>query len=194
MALDLGIESENEKRIKSGIKYGLIRITYNGHCCTLKENLIQFTMTLLNVTRDPVENALITLKAKDEIIIEKREKEEWVYLYEYYKTEEGIANRIITLNNFKNIKYIKNIEKELKKAEEKIDIELSEKQKEAIKQVNENNVTIITGGPGTGKTTIIKTIIDIYEQRKDKVVLCAPTRTSCKKNDRNNRKRSLNIT
>ena len=91
MALDLGIESENEKRIKSGIKYGLIRITYNGHCCTLKENLIQFTMTLLNVTRDPVENALITLKAKDEIIIEKREKEEWVYLYEYYKTEEGIA-------------------------------------------------------------------------------------------------------
>lgn len=60
--------------------------------------------------------------------------------------------------------------------------------------VNENNVTIITGGPGTGKTTIIKTIIDIYEQRKDKVVLCAPTRTSCKKNDRNNRKRSLNIT
>lgn len=194
MALDLGIESENEKRIKSGIKYGLIRITYNGHCCTLKENLIQFTMTLLNVTREPVENALITLKAKDEIIIEKREKEEWVYLYEYYKTEEGIANRIITLNNFKNIKYIKNIEKELKKAEEKIDIELSEKQKEAIKQVNENNVTIITGGPGTGKTTIIKTIIDIYEQRKNKVVLCAPTRTSCKKNDRNNRKRSLNIT
>ena len=119
MALDLGIESENEKRIKSGIKYGLIRITYNGHCCTLKENLIQFTMTLLNVTRDPVENALITLKAKDEIIIEKREKEEWVYLYEYYKTEEGIANRIITLNNFKNIKYIKNIEKELKKQKKK---------------------------------------------------------------------------
>ena len=179
---------------KQRFLYGLIRITYNGHCCTLKENLIQFTMTLLNVTREPVENALITLKAKDEIIIEKREKEEWVYLYEYYKTEEGIANRIITLNNFKNIKYIKNIEKELKKAEEKIDIELSEKQKEAIKQVNENNVTIITGGPGTGKTTIIKTIIDIYEQRKNKVVLCAPTRTSCKKNDRNNRKRSLNIT
>lgn len=194
MALDLGFEIENEKRIKSGIKYGLIRITYNGHSCTLKENLIQFVMTLLGVGREPIEDALINLKAKDEIIIEKRENEEWVYLYEYYKTEESIATRIITLNNFKNMKYIKNIEKELKKAEEKIDIELSKKQKEAIKQVNENNVTIITGGPGTGKTTIIKTIIDIYEERKNKVVLCAPTRTSCKKNDRNNRERSVNIT
>ena len=108
--------------------------------------------------------------------------------------QRKVFKKIIEYIKNNNIKYIKNIEKELKKAEEKIDIELSEKQKEAIKQVNENNVTIITGGPGTGKTTIIKTIIDIYEQRKNKVVLCAPTRTSCKKNDRNNRKRSLNIT
>ena len=79
------------------------------------------------------------------------------------------------------------------KVEKLNNLTLSDKQKEAIKLINENNVCIITGGPGTGKTTIIKSIIDIYEEKKYKVVLCAPTRTSSKKNDRNNRKRSINI-
>ena len=125
---------------------------------------------------------MIDLKAKEEIYIEKRENEqEWVYLIEFYKTELSIVARLNNLNTAKNLKKISNIEKELKKAENKIDIELSEKQKEAIKLVNDNNVTIITGGPGTGKTTIIKTIIDIYEDRKNKVVLCAPTGRAAKK-------------
>ena len=181
MALDLGFDYENEKRVKSGIKYGLIRITYNGHCCTLKENLVQFVKNLLNVNEDIIDNGIINLKAKEEIVIEKREEAEWVYLYDYYKTEESIANEIISLKEAKNTKKIKNIEVELKKAEDKIDIELSSKQKEAIKLVNDNNITIITGGPGTGKTTIIKTIIDIYEERKNKVVLCAPTGRAAKK-------------
>ena len=181
MALDLGFDLENYKRVKSGIKYGLLRITYNGHSCTLKDNLIQFVKTLLNVSEDVIDNCIIDLKAKDEIFIEKRDEEEWVYLKEFYETELSIAIRINDLKSSKNYKKISNIEKELKKAEDKIDIELSEKQKEAIKLVNDNNVIIITGGPGTGKTTIIKTIIDIYEARKNKVVLCAPTGRAAKK-------------
>ena len=81
----------------------------------------------------------------------------------------------------RRVKKIKNIQMILKKIESHSNIELSEKQKEAIELVNENNVTIITGGPGTGKTTIIKTIIDIYEQKGNKVVLCAPTGRAAKK-------------
>lgn len=182
MALDLGFDYENRKRVESGIKYGLIRITYNGHCCTLKENLILFVKSLLNVNEDIVDNCIIDLKAKGEIYVEKRKNEqEWVYLIDFYKTELSIAARISNLNTAKNYKKIPNIEKELKKAENKIDIELSERQKEAIKLINENNITIITGGPGTGKTTIIKTIIDIFEERKNKVVLCAPTGRAAKK-------------
>ena len=182
MAIDLGFDYENYKRVESGIKYALIRITYNGHCCTLKENLIIYVKSLLDVSEDAIETCIINLKAKEEIYIEKREnEEEWVYLIEYYKTELSIAARIMNLINSRNQKKISNIEKELKNAEKKIDIELSERQKEAIKLVNENNVTIITGGPGTGKTTIIKTIIDIYEERKNKVVLCAPTGRAAKK-------------
>lgn len=182
MALDLGINYDNEKRIRSGIKYALIRATYNGNSTVIKENLEQFVISLLDVTKEMVEDGLIELRAKDEIVIEKRNKnEEWIYLSNFYYTEQEIAIRIKRLQQANNIKKIKNIENILKKIEANSKIELSEKQKEAIELVNENNVTIITGGPGTGKTTIIKSIIDIYEQKGNKVVLCAPTGRAAKK-------------
>ena len=72
MALDLGIAYDNEKRVKSGIKYGLIRSTNNGHSCVLKENLIEFVISLLDVTTENVEDNLISLNANNEIVIEKR--------------------------------------------------------------------------------------------------------------------------
>lgn len=182
MALDLGISYDNEKRIKSGIKYALIRATYNGHSCVIKENLIEFVISLLDVTTENIEDGLIELRAKDEIVIEERgEKDIWIYLSNFYYTEQDIAIRIKRLQKALNVKKIKNIQTLLKKIEDNSNIELSEKQKEAIELVNENNVTIITGGPGTGKTTIIKSIIDIYEQRGNKVVLCAPTGRAAKK-------------
>ena len=182
MALDLGINYDNNKRIESGIKYSLIRATYNGNSCVIKENLIQFVVSLLDVTSENVEDGLKELQAKDEIVIEKRgEKDIWIYLSNFYYTEQEIAIRIKRLQNSANAKKIKNIDVILKKIELNSNIELSEKQVEAIKEVNENNVTIITGGPGTGKTTIIKSIIDIYEQKGNKVVLCAPTGRAAKK-------------
>ena len=98
-----------------------------------------------------------------------------------YNVEKEIATRIVGLDKSKNTKKIEHIEKCLKDVEKKSNIELSEKQKEAILSINDNNVTIITGGPGTGKTTIIKSIIDLYEERKKKVVLAAPTGRAAKK-------------
>ena len=181
MALELGISYDNQKRVESGIKYGLIKATYNGHSCVVKENLIEFVKTLLDVTTENVEDNLISLKAKEEIIIEKREGTEWIYLENFYKVEQEIALRIAKLDKAPNMKKIEHIEEALKKVEEKSNIELSEKQKEAVKSINQNNVTIITGGPGTGKTTIIKTIIDLYEERNKKVVLAAPTGRAAKK-------------
>ena len=181
MAMELGIERQNQKRVKSGIKYALIKITYNGHCCTLKTNLIEYVKQLLGVDETIIEDGLINLKVNDEIIIEDREGDEWVYLYSFYRAENQIAQRIIKLDKSRNIKKVDNIEKELKLIEQKTDINLSEKQKEAIRYINENNVTIITGGPGTGKTTIIKSIIEIYKKKKYKIVLCAPTGRAAKR-------------
>ena len=182
MAIDLGIELNNSKRVKSAIKYALIRITYNGHTCTLKRNLIEFVSQLTGVSEEDIEDNIINLKVSDEIVVEKRENgEEWVYLFEFYKAESVIAQSILRLQKGKNIKKINNINSKIKTIEEDLDIILSEKQKEAVELINENNVTIITGGPGTGKTTIIKTIIEIYKEKKYKIILCAPTGRAAKR-------------
>lgn len=181
MALDIGIAVDNTKRIKSGIKYSLIRVSYNGHTCVEKGNLITFVQNLLNVSVESIQNSLIDLNVTQEIVIEKQEDEELVYLYPFYRAECNIAEKIVSLNNTENIKEIKKFKQELKQIEKEEDIILSEKQKEALEVVNENNVCIITGGPGTGKTTIIKSIIDLYEAHDKKVVLCAPTGRAAKR-------------
>ena len=181
MALKLGISYDNQKRVESGIKYGLIKATYNGHSCVVKQNLIEYVISLLDVTTEAVEDNIINLKAKDEIYVETRDNSEWIYLENFYNVEKEIATRIIRLDKSKNVKKIEHIENALKGVEKKSNIELSKKQREAVLSINDSNVTIITGGPGTGKTTIIKTIIDLFEERKKKVVLTAPTGRAAKK-------------
>ena len=181
MAIRIGITPDNNRRVQTGIKYGLIRSTNNGNSCVLETNLIEYVQSLLDVNSETIEDNLIELKTKGEIVYELRENEEWVYLARFYETEQEIAYRLRKLEQSKNIKEIKNIEAALKKIEKESEIELSEKQKEAIEEINKNNVLIITGGPGTGKTTIIKTRIDIYENRGKKVILAAPTGRAAKK-------------
>lgn len=181
MALKLGISYDNQKRVESGIKYGLIKATYNGHSCVIKQNLIDYVISLLDVTTETIEDNIINLKAKGDIIVETRDEAEWIYLENFYNVEKEIATRIIRLDKSKNLKKIEHIENALKGVEKKSNIELSEKQREAVLSINDSNVTIITGGPGTGKTTIIKTIIDLFEERKKKVVLTAPTGRAAKK-------------
>ncbi len=181
MAIRIGITPDNDRRVQTGIKYGLIKSTNNGNSCVLETNLIEYVQSLLDVNSETIEDNLIELKTKGEIVYELREKEEWVYLTRFYETEQEIAYRLKKLEQSKNVKEIKNVESALRKIEKESDIELSEKQKEAIEEINRNNVLIITGGPGTGKTTIIKTIIDIYEERGKKVILAAPTGRAAKK-------------
>lgn len=180
-ALENGFDINNYKRIKCGIKYSLLKITYNGHCCTLEENLIKYVKDLLKVEYDDIEHCLIDLNVKEEIVIEKREEENWVYSKELYEAEANIASKLIVLDSAKNIKKISGFNEELEKIEKVGNIKLSSKQKEAIQAVNSNNVVIITGGPGTGKTTIIKNVIEIYKAHGKKVVLCAPTGRAAKR-------------
>ncbi len=181
MAMDIGIDIQDDSRVKSGIKYSLNLVSYNGHCCTLKENLIEYVKSLLGVPRETIEDEIINLKVTEEIAIEKRDEEEWVYLIPFYKAENNIATRLMIIDTSKNIKKITHFDSELKRIEKEENIELSEKQREALKAVNENNVCVVTGGPGTGKTTIIKSIIDLYKDRGKKVVLCAPTGRAAKR-------------
>jgi len=164
-ALRIGVNQDDEQRIIYGIKYGLLLATYNGHTCVIKDNLLDFTETLLQISRSTIDIFLNQLKVKGTIVIEEREEENFVYLREFYEAEMFIAAKLIRLDNVKNRKRITNIEEKLEKQEKENKIELSDKQKQAIYSVNKNNVCVITGGPGTGKTTIIKTIIDLYKHK-----------------------------
>ena len=181
MALDLGIDYTNPERIQNGIKYSLNLISLNGHTCVLKNNLIEFVQGLLNIEHDLIDSEIINLRANQVIVIEEQNNAEWVFLLPFYKAEQNVADRLLILNSAKNIKHISNLKKELKQLQKHSDIELSEKQLEAIEIINDNNVCIITGGPGTGKTTIIKTVIELYKTKGKKVALCAPTGRAAKR-------------
>lgn len=181
MALELGISYDNQNRVESGIKYSLMLGTYSGHSCIVKDNLIEFVINLLDVSTENIEDGLIDLSAKKQIVTEERDGIEYIYLYNFYEIEEEIAVRIKRLQTSKNVKKIEKIKEKLRHIEKNSKIELSDKQIEALELVNNNNVTIITGGPGTGKTTIIKNIIELYEQNKKKVILAAPTGRAAKR-------------
>ena len=181
IAMQIGIPMDSDYRIKSGIKYALLVASYNGNTCVLKENLIEYVKNVLEVDRERIEDNLINLNVSSQIHIDVENHNEYVFLEELYKAEKNIAQRLLTLRDCDNVKFIKNFDNEIKKHEEKIDIELSEKQFEAVRQINENNVCIITGGPGTGKTTIIKCVLEVYKAHKKKVVLCAPTGRAAKR-------------
>lgn len=182
VALNLGVDKNSLKRVTSGIKFALIQTTNNGNTCAILQNLEEYVINLLNVTIENVEEAIINLKAKSEIILELRDDGvEWVYLESFYNTEVAIVNKLIKLDNSKNIKEIKGIDFEIEKVEKYNYMQLSKKQKEAIRLINKHNVTIITGGPGTGKTTIIKSIIEIYSKYNNHIVLAAPTGRAAKR-------------
>lgn len=148
IALQIGIAGDSDERVKSGIKYALLVASYNGNTCVIEENLVQYVEQILEVNRENIQNNLIALNMTQEIVIEKRGEEDWIYLYPFYKAEKNISDRLELLKNCENVKYIKNFEKEIKNQEKNIGIELSEKQFEAIKQVNEHNISIITRWTG----------------------------------------------
>ena len=185
MALSIGIEHDSLKRIDSGIIHSLKLATINGHTCVLQTNLITYVVNILGVANSDVENGIKDLRSQEKIYVEERftddGEETWIYLRDFYRAEVNIVNQIMRLSQAENIKKIYNVKEELKKVSKLEKIELSDKQKQAINLINENNVSIITGGPGTGKTTIIKTIIDIYNSYGKVVALCAPTGRAAKR-------------
>lgn len=181
IAMQIGIPLDSDYRISSGIKYALLVASYNGNTCVQKENLVIYVKSILEVDEARIYDCLINLNVKSEIHIVEEDESEWVFLEPLYRAEKRIAERLVALRDSQNTKFMKNFEKEIKKNETVLDIELSEKQFDAINQINENNVCIITGGPGTGKTTIIKCLIEIYKSHKRKVVLCAPTGRAAKR-------------
>jgi len=194
MALDIGININSYQRIAAGIRYGLILASYNGNTCVEKEKLYNFVKEKLSTDEKYIDEVMINLKSTGKIVEETIDDKEWIFLEEFYRIEKNIATRIYMMMKTQNTKYIKSFESLLEKEESFLDIQLSEKQKEALKEVNNSNVSIITGGPGTRKNNNNKSINRYIPFKQTKSSIMCSNRTSSKKNVRIHRRRSQNDT
>ena len=176
---NLGINLDSEERVDTGIIYAINKITEFGHTCVEKENLVKYASNILEVGTKDIENGITRLVLNDKLYIQKMNDKDFVFRRSFYLAEDNIAKNIV-IRTKENVK-TKNYDKLIEKVSKKNNIVLSDEQKEAISTSLNNNVTIITGGPGTGKTTIIKCIIDILEDIKKEYVLCAPTGRATKR-------------
>lgn len=176
IANELGIEYNSTYRVSSAIKHGLKLALRNGHTCVNKTSLIDFVENITGVNEELITNEMTALTYSDEIKIEN----EMAFLNEYYEAEENVAKKLVSMSVDK-VKKCVNIDEKIKEQEEIIGITLSEDQKKAIKMVFNNRVSIITGGPGTGKTTIIKMLVRLFRYEKMEFALCAPTGRAAKR-------------
>ena len=181
IAMSLGIEAESPFRIKSGIEYVINGFCMAGNTYMPKDKLIASACETLVVNPKIVEENIYNSVLEGRIISENIEGKEAVFTLPYYYCELGITNKIITLGIEKFQTINTDVPYEIELFEKKYNIKLAESQKEAILAAFSEGIEIITGGPGTGKTTIIKCIIDIYEKNGMKVLLGAPTGRAAKR-------------
>ena len=179
IGISMGIDKSNYNRIDAGIMYLLSQSTEFGHTCLEKENFIKICLEKLDVERLEIENGIIRLKLNDKINIEERDEIEYIFRRSYFVSEENIAKYISDMSKKEIGK--KAFKKQINDVSEKNSIVLSQEQEDAIKTCLNSNISIITGGPGTGKTTIIKCIIDILEDEEKKYILAAPTGRAVKR-------------
>lgn len=193
IASKIGIDKYSSDRIMQGILFTLNQSLGSGHTYLPKRVLIEQSVKILGVEPTFVENGIIDLAYSQKVHLENKNGEILVYLMMYYICENGVCKEIVKLSQHE-IKDLKiNIDEEIKIVEKEDGISLANNQILAVKEAINNGVTIITGGPGTGKTTTINTIIKIFENNDQKVVLCAPTGRAAKRMSETSNKEAKTI-
>ena len=177
IAQKLGMKSDSPERIKAGIKYILQELANQGHCYGKEIEIIRFGSELLEADESLVEDALARLKDNDEIIIQS----EKIWLPYYYFSELGVCKKLIELLRYPHQFIHIDIEAKIKSLEHKYHISFAFEQREVINQVLLNRVLVLTGGPGTGKTTTTLGLIELFKELKLSITLAAPTGRAAKK-------------
>jgi len=184
IAQNIGIDPNSLIRAKAGVIYVLNELTEEGHVYYPERDLVRKANEILKVDQDVITKAISELSNEREIFIEDINNGDGlkaVYLAPFYIAETGIALRLRKLKeSSSNIRPI-NPEKAIEWVQQKLKIELAQKQKEAVILSASSKVLIITGGPGTGKTTIITAVLRIFQQLKLRIFLAAPTGRAAKR-------------
>lgn len=181
IAQSMGIEKGSPYRINAGIKFILMDYAGSGHSFVPKPELLNKSKEMLEVEEDALEESIRDLAIKGEIQLENGEEEILVYYMPFYRAEANVSRKIVELSRVELDSLNIDVEKGIKKIEEEEGISFAAKQKEAIKEAVENGMVVITGGPGTGKTTTINAIIQLFERENLTIVLAAPTGRAAKR-------------
>ncbi len=181
IARSLGIEGNSVFRIQSGIRYLINQFCGFGNTYMPLDALIKEGIDMLGVSKEMVEESIYDSSVNGKLKLEEIQGKFCVFTLSYYYCELGVTKKVITLalNKYDSMKI--NIDEEIKEFEKINHIGFATSQKEAIRGAVENGVEIITGGPGTGKTTIINCITEIFENANLKVFMAAPTGRAAKR-------------
>ena len=189
IAEKLGFSKDSDVRAEAGILYVLNQLADDGHIYYPHAPFIEKCQEILQVDRDVIVKALGIINLENKIVIEDlkkgseilRENIKAVYLTKFHLSETSVATRLKTLMNLpKSFRSI-DTEKAVKWVQKQLSIRLAKKQVEAVETAAKNKVMVITGGPGTGKTTIINAILKIFEKLKIQILLAAPTGRAAKR-------------
>ena len=183
IALSMSFQLEDERRIRCGVKYALSEaMSGSGHTFLPRSVLVQEAARLLNVDAALADRSVLQMVLKGELVIENAEEGEAVYLRALYDAESDVAVRLMRLMAAETGDETTPaaLQRDIEEYEKKESMSLSEMQKESLKMAVGERVSIITGGPGTGKTTILNCLIRLTE-RFGKIELCAPTGRAAKR-------------
>ena len=176
IAEEMGIPKNSIERLKSGIVYVMYQASFNGHTCFPKEDLLSEAQKLLEISQTDAENALTMLLMEGKLISCKKGDTFFYSIPHFYLAESYIASRLLALKASKCENWSHKVN-----VDDLSDITLSPEQREAIFQALKEKLLIITGGPGTGKTTVIKSLITAFDCLSKKVILAAPTGRAAKR-------------
>ncbi len=181
IATRVGIRMDSDFRIRSGILYVLLQATGEGHTFLPEEELTRRTVQLLEVTAEQIEKQYMDLVIERKIIMKQAEGEQTqIYAASFYYMEANTATMLKQLNVRYEVPDIE-IEQRIRSIEKQTGMQLDEHQITAVKEAVRNGLLVITGGPGTGKTTTINTIIKYFEMEGMDIFLAAPTGRAAKR-------------
>lgn len=181
IAEKMGISTESPYRFEAGLKFTVMQSANEGHCYIPEKELLQKTSQLLEVNQEQLHEPLRDLALRNSFYIINDGEQNLIYYMPYHIAENTVARKIVELSRVEFDEIEIDLDNEIKKIQETEDIEFGNKQIIAIKESLENGMIVITGGPGTGKTTTINAIIKICEDLKLDVVLGAPTGRAAKR-------------
>ncbi len=181
IAQNMGIDPHSRIRAEAGLLYSLSQLVDEGHVCYPQDQLLEKTTRTLEIERGILEGALDSLARQEKVTIEEWKGAKVVYLTPLRVAEENTASRLRDLLRWPKQLLQIDVEASIEWVQEQTEVELAEMQKEAIRKAIEGKVLVLTGGPGTGKTTLVDSLIRILEKKGQRIVLASPTARAAKR-------------